>query len=159
MSNSDSPETLLRLKNSPIALEDCGLTATALLLGDRWTLLLLRSLFYGVRRFADIKADIAIPSSTLSDRLKRLIDNDLLEEHPYRDGSSRTRHEYVLTPEGESLQIVLMTLMSWGDQHLRQQSSKLTMVSKNTGTRVNVAFVDEAGTVLEPDDIEFRISQ
>ncbi len=132
-------------------------SATAELLGDRWTLLILRSVFYGVRRFADIKADISIPGSTLSARIKRLVDAGLLEEHPYRDGTARTRYEYFLTDAGKSLQLVLIALMDWGDKHLRDQPSELVTIARDSGEELTLAFVDKKGHAVAPDQIDFRM--
>lgn len=157
MSNSDSKAPVLRLTRSPIALEDCGLSATAELIGDRWTLLILRSVFYGVRRFADIKDDISVPGSTLSSRIKRLVEEGVLEERSYRDGSARARNEYHLTAVGESLQTVLMTLMAWGDTNLRHKPSKLAVVSKATGADLTLAFVDESGQAVAEEDVDFAL--
>ncbi|MEM1435018.1 MAG: helix-turn-helix domain-containing protein [Pseudomonadota bacterium] len=157
MSNTDSESKLPRAARSPIALEDCGLSATAELLGDRWTLLILRSVFYGVRRFADIKEDIAVPGSTLSSRIRRLLDAGLLEEHPYRDGNARTRNEYCLTPAGESLQTVLMALMAWGDRYLRNEPSKLAAVTRNGREELRLAFVDKTGRAVDAADIDFAL--
>ena len=158
MSNTGAQSALPTIASSPIALDDCGLTAVASLLGDRWTLLVLRSVFYGVRRFADIKADTGAPGSSLSTRLKRLVASGLLEERPYQDGAARTRNEYHLTPRAESLQMVLMVLMQWGDQHLREAPSQLEVVSLKTGEFLRLAWVDDQGREVLPDDTTYRLS-
>lgn len=157
MSNTELGVVATRMTRSPIALKDCGLSATAELIGDRWTLLVLRSIFYGVRRFADIKEDISVPGSTLSSRIKRLVDANVLEERSYRDGSARTRNEYYLTEVGERLQNVLMTLMEWGDRNLRQEPSKLVAVSKVSGDELRLAFVDRQGQAVSADDVDFVV--
>ena len=157
MSNPDTPGESARLTRSPINLEDCGLSATAELIGDRWTLLVLRSIFYGVCRFADIKADIGIPGSTLSNRLRMLIDAGLLDEHPYRDGNARSRVEYRLTPEGQTLRNVLMAMMNWGDRNLRRKEAMLRVVSKTTGEELELGWVDKRGRRVDAADIDYVI--
>lgn len=159
MSNSDKNNNSVRPVRSPVELKDCGLSATAELIGDRWTLLVLRSVFYGVCRFADIKADIAVPGSTLSNRLRRLVDAGLLDELPYRDGSARTRIEYGLTPAGETLRVVLMAMMDWGDKNLRRAPSQLRVVSRVTGEELELSYVDKSGRRVEREDIDFMIRQ
>lgn len=148
---------MTRISKSPVALESCGLAATAKLLGDRWTLLILRSVFYGVRRFADIKTDIAVPGSTLSARLKKLIDAGLLEERSYRDGNARTRKEYGLSPAGESLKMILVALMDWGDEHLRKGPAQLIPVARSTGQELEIAFVDRRGRAVNVENVDFKL--
>lgn len=157
MSNSAQAESKPRVDRSPVALSDCGLSAATEIIGDRWSLLILRSIFYGVSRFADIKSDIKIPGSTLSTRLKALLEAGLLQEHPYRDGMARTRVEYEPTPKGETLRPLFMALMAWGDEQLRGKQSKLVTVNKETGEALRLGFVDQTGREVEQENIDYRI--
>jgi DNA-binding HxlR family transcriptional regulator len=84
--------------------------------GERWTLLILREAFFGVRRFGQLARNLQIPRPTLSSRLRTLVDNGLLERVPYaRDPD---RHEYRLTDSGRDLFSAIVVLMQWGDQHM-----------------------------------------
>ncbi len=157
MSNPDAESTPSVRPRSPVALEDCGLAAAAELIGDRWTLLVLRSIFYGVCRFADIKADIGVPGSTLSSRLKQLVSWGLLEELPYREGGARTRSEYHLTTAGEELRIALLAMMSWGDQYLRHDASRLVAVSRTSGEELKLAYVDGDGHEVDRSELDFAL--
>jgi DNA-binding HxlR family transcriptional regulator len=76
-------------------------------------MLVLRDCFFGVRRFADLRAHLDIPRAVLSDRLATLVDAGILERHPYAPG----RDEYVLTDAGLDLWPALFTLARWGDEH------------------------------------------
>jgi DNA-binding HxlR family transcriptional regulator len=91
--------------------QTCSLARTLEVVGERWTLLILRDAFYGVRRFSDF-ATIGIPRAVLTDRLNGLVDAGLLS----RVGEGRRAH-YELTPKGISLWPTVYTLMAWGDEH------------------------------------------
>jgi DNA-binding HxlR family transcriptional regulator len=86
------------------------------LIGEKWTLLILREAFFGVRRFGRLAHNLGIPRPTLSARLRGLVDAGLLERVPY--AAAQDRHEYRLTQEGIELFPAIVTLMRWGDQHL-----------------------------------------
>jgi DNA-binding HxlR family transcriptional regulator len=86
------------------------------LVGERWTLLILREAFFGVQRFGQLARNLNIPRPTLSSRLRMLVDVGLLDRVPYsRDPE---RHEYRLTDSGRELFGAIVVLMRWGDKHL-----------------------------------------
>lgn len=82
--------------------------------GDRWSLLVIRDAFLGVRRFDDFAKDLGIARNILSDRLERLVAAGVLETRPYEDRPPR--HEYLLTAKGKDLLDVLLALWRWGDR-------------------------------------------
>ncbi|SES33955.1 transcriptional regulator, HxlR family [Lentzea xinjiangensis] len=84
------------------------------LVGERWTLLVLREAFFGVRRYGQFARNLAIPRPTLSARLKTLVDAGLLQRVPYAED----RDEYRLTRAGLELFPAIVILMKWGDSHL-----------------------------------------
>jgi DNA-binding HxlR family transcriptional regulator len=86
------------------------------LVGERWTLLILREAFFGVRRFGQLARNLNIPRPTLSSRLRMLVDVGLLERVPY--SREPERHEYRLTAAGRDLFGAVVALMRWGDEHL-----------------------------------------
>lgn len=94
--------------------ELCTLSLPAALLGERWTLLLLRQAFLGTRRFEDFQSAMDISRSVLTERLATFVDEGILRRVPYKD--SRTRYEYRLTEKGLDLYPVLMALRKWGDK-------------------------------------------
>ncbi len=135
------------IRKSPVPLEQCGAALAFDIVSDRWTWLILREMFYGVGRFADIQDEIGIPKSVLSGRLSQMIENGLVEKEPYRDGSARTRHAYVLTQKGRELTPVILALMQWGDKHLKDGKRALDITDKRTGTPLKVAIVPEGGAL------------
>ena len=85
------------------------------LVGERWTLLILREAFFGVRRFGQLARNLNIPRPTLSSRLRALVDAGLLERVQY--AKDPDRHEYRLTDAGRDLFPAIVALMRWGDAH------------------------------------------
>jgi len=96
------------------ATDHCSIARTLEAVGDRWTLLILRDLFRGVRRFERLQQDLGIARNLLTDRLRRLEDADIVERTPYQDRP--LRHEYHLTDRGRDLSPALVALMTWGDR-------------------------------------------
>ena len=92
--------------------QDCAPARALEVLGERWTLLVLRDCFFGVRRFGDLRAHLDIPRAVLADRLATLVDAGVLERRPYAPG----RDEYVLTADGLDLWPALFTLARWSDR-------------------------------------------
>jgi DNA-binding HxlR family transcriptional regulator len=104
-----TPELRLRFEADSVA-------RTLALVGDHWTLMILREAFFGVRRFGQMARNLGIPRPTLSARLRTMVDAGLLERVPYT--SEPVRHEYVLTDAGRDLFPATVLLMRWGDRHL-----------------------------------------
>src|SRR5437773_2052612 len=95
----------------------CSVARTVEVLGDRWTLLVLRDIFNGIRRFADLSAHLGIARDVLTKRLGALVGEGLIQRVPYREPGARTRYEYRLTDAGRELRPVLLALLEWGDRH------------------------------------------
>jgi DNA-binding HxlR family transcriptional regulator len=93
-----------------------SVSRTLELVGEKWTLLILREAFFGVRRYGQLARNLGIPRPTLSGRLRTLVDAGLLERVPY--ATDPDRHEYRLTQAGTDLFPSIVTLMRWGDTHL-----------------------------------------
>lgn len=146
MSNSAS-ETPVR-RRAPVPLEDCGMALAAEILGDRWSLLILREAFYGVTRYDDIREDLAAPRSMLTDRLGKLVDRGLLDRRPYREPGSRTREAYVLTDAGKALALTLLALMQWGDEHIRDDPPRIGITDRASGEAVRVELVNASGAIV-----------
>ncbi len=142
MSNSSFPESVRR---APVTLDDCGLAAASDLLGDRWTLLVIREAFYGVARFDDLAADLGAPRAALSDRLRALCEAGVLEKVAYREPGRRERHEYRLTACGRDLALPLLGLMAWGDRWLRRQPPGATAIDADVGRPLQLALLDPDG--------------
>ena len=94
----------------------CSIARALGILGDRWTLLIIREAFSGVRRFDDFRKHLDIARNVLTERLQRLVDAGVLVQHQYQDNPPRS--EYRLTEAGRDLQPTLIGLMQWGDRWL-----------------------------------------
>lgn len=95
---------------------DCSIAATLGVIGDRWSLLILRDAFRGIRRFDALAENLGVARNLLAERLVRLVDHGILEKVAYQERP--TRHEYRLTAKGRDLSAALVALMKWGDLHL-----------------------------------------
>ena len=93
--------------------QSCSLARSLEVVGERWTLLILRDLFFGVRRFGELQAHLDIPRAVLSARLATLVEHGLVERRPYRPG----RDELLLTACAVELWPAVFALLRWGDRH------------------------------------------
>jgi DNA-binding HxlR family transcriptional regulator len=103
-------------RSSAHAIGPCPIGRAADLLGDRWTLLVLREATIGVRRFDEFRERLGIADNILSSRLRRLVEHGVLTKMPYQDGR-RERFEYRLTQAGAALAPTLQALAEWGDEY------------------------------------------
>ncbi len=101
---------------SEIGSEYCSVARTVSIVGDRWTLLILRDCFLGVRRFEAFQEKLGITRPILADRLRKLVSAGVLAKIPYQERP--LRHEYRLTEKGLSLYPIIVGLAHWGDTHL-----------------------------------------
>jgi DNA-binding HxlR family transcriptional regulator len=98
---------------SEIGDQDCSVARTLSVIGDRWTMLVLREAFMRTRRFDDFQRNTGAPRPVLADRLRVLVDHGVLERRPY--GNHPDRFEYRLTDKGLDLYPVIVSLLTWGD--------------------------------------------
>lgn len=94
---------------------NCSIARTLELVGERWTFLVLRDVFLGVRRFDAIQRDLGVARNVLATRLERLVAEGILEKRPYQQRPPR--HEYGLTEKGLDLWPIVVELLRWGDRH------------------------------------------
>jgi DNA-binding HxlR family transcriptional regulator len=97
--------------------QNCTIGAALAIVGEKWTFLVLREAFNGVRRFDDIRRRTGAPRQILSERLARLVEQDLLRKVPYREPGQRARSEYRLTEKGLALYPLIVALLEWGDTY------------------------------------------
>jgi DNA-binding HxlR family transcriptional regulator len=146
------------VRRSPVSLADCNLSRSFELIGDRWTLLILRSALHGLRRFDDFQADTDIPRTVLSNRLAGLVETGIMKRRNYREEGQRTRVEYPLTEMGQALALPFMAMTQWGDKYLGEGQMPLTLHSKSSGERLSVAYVDAKGKRVKNTDVEAVIA-
>lgn len=124
----------------------CSVAATLAIVGERWTLLVLREAFYGVRRFDDFQRHLGVARNMLTDRLATLVEHGLLTRTPYREHGRRERHEYRLTPSGRELLPAVLALMQWGDAHLAGPAGPpVTVTHRGCGASVHAELVCASG--------------
>lgn len=104
------------MKWNDLSSENCSLARALAVVGDRWTLLVLREAFLKTRRFEDFQSRLGIARRVLTERLAGLVDNGVLEKIPYQQRP--VRYDYRLTDKGLALYPVILSLVHWGDVHL-----------------------------------------
>ncbi|MDX6212970.1 MAG: hypothetical protein QOF82_2057 [Frankiales bacterium] len=121
------------------------------IVGERWTLLVVREVALGVRRFDELQSATGAPRTVLADRLKRLVDAGVLHLRPYQNPGSRPRQEYTLSPAGTDLLPVLSALSDWGERHLAAGSvPDVAYCHSGCGHRLTARLVCECGEQVEP---------
>jgi DNA-binding HxlR family transcriptional regulator len=136
--------------------ENCSLARTLAVVGDRWTLLILRDCFLRVRRFEDFEASLKIARRVLAERLALLVEEGILVKQPYQERP--VRYEYRLTEKGLELYPALISLVHWGDKHYAGKSGPPLMhrhVSCGHDFR-SVLTCSECRETLDPRAVEVR---
>jgi DNA-binding HxlR family transcriptional regulator len=139
-------------QRTPIDPSTCTIIGTIEALGDVWSILVLREVFLGVRRFNDIQADLGISRSVLTDRLARLVDLGVVRPVPYQEPGDRLRHEYRPTRKGVGLLPLLVALKRWGDEYLNDGGQTVRITDRNSGEEVGLEFRSASGKRVEPND-------
>ena len=100
------------------SVDNCTIGRAMGILGEKWTVVVLRDVFNGIRRFDDMRERAGIPRQVLANRLALLVEQGILRREPYREPGARLRHEYRLTDKGLDLYPVLVAVREWGDRYL-----------------------------------------
>ena len=132
---------------------NCSIANALDLIGEWWTLLILREAFFGTRRFEDFQQHLGIARNILTARLRKLCDSGILERVPIKEGAKR--HEYKLTQMGRDLQPTLIALTQWGDRWLHQANgAPVKFIERASGEEIaEVSVQTKAGQKLEPRDM------
>ena len=132
----------------------CAIARSLGVLGERWTLLILREASLGATRFAQFKDALGVASDVLTDRLATLVEYGVLTKEPYQDEGSRSRFEYRLTPAGAELQVVLGALQQWGDEHLPWHEGPTILRRDRRNDRpIHIGYVDDRGREVAPENV------
>jgi DNA-binding HxlR family transcriptional regulator len=135
--------------------QNCSIARTLELIGERWTILVLREAFLGTRRFDDIQRNLGIARNVLQTRLERLVGVGILSREPYQDRP--TRHEYRLTSKGVDLWPVVVALLKWGDRHAAPAGPPVVLEHRECGGEVDDRRrCARCGADLEASDVEAR---
>ncbi|MFI9812818.1 winged helix-turn-helix transcriptional regulator [Saccharothrix variisporea] len=133
----------------------CSVARTSGLIGDPWTLLVLRDLFLGLTRFDELHRDLGVATNVLSDRLDRLMSAGLVERKPYQRNPVRYRYE--LTEPGKELYGVVLSLLAWGDRYMAVDGAPMELVHRDCGELTTpLVTCDNCGGELHVDDVEVR---
>ena len=121
----------------------CSIAGVLDALGDRWAVLILRDLSLGLSKYEDLRKSTGVTNATLSDRLRHLEENELIERRLYQTGPER--YEYLLTRKGSEVMLVIQALLQVGDKWAiaGEAGPPLKFVNRNTGRAVKLALVEE----------------
>jgi DNA-binding HxlR family transcriptional regulator len=121
----------------------CSIARTLEVLGERWTLLVIRDVFNGRRRFDQIQDNLGVARNVLSTRLAWLVDEGILEKRPYQERPPR--YEYFLTEKGLDLWPVMISLLHWGDRYLSEDDGPPMLIRH----KVCGGIIDDRGYCTE----------
>ena len=142
---------LERVLNRDYEGQNCSIARALEIVGERWTLLIIRDAFLGLCRFEQFQESLGIARNVLTDRLNRLVDEGVLERVRYSERPER--YEYRLTRKGRELNIALAALQQWGDRHLSGKPP--TLLRRKTDRKpVVAALVPKGAATLRVDEIE-----
>ena len=131
--------------------QNCSIARALEVVGERWTLLIVRDVFLGLRRFDELQQSLGIARNVLADRLNRLVEEGVLERVRYSDRPER--YEYRLTAMGRELNIALTGLRQWGDKYLTEKPPRL-LRRKADRKPVVAALVPKGTPRLRPEEVE-----
>jgi DNA-binding HxlR family transcriptional regulator len=131
--------------------QNCSIARALEVVGERWTLLIIRDVFLGLRKFDEIHESLGIARNVLTDRLNRLVEEGILERVRYSERPER--YEYRLTRKGRELDIALAGLRQWGDKYLSEKPPRL-LRRKADRKPVVAALVAKGADVLRPEEVE-----
>lgn len=123
---------------APGASDDLWAADVARLVGDHWSILTVRALFRGIRRFDDLHDDLGISRAVLTDRLKKLVEAGVVERVPYQQHP--VRYDYRLTPMGLELSPMIVALLRWGSKWVGGNATGTVLIHKQCGTELEQGF-------------------
>jgi DNA-binding HxlR family transcriptional regulator len=132
--------------------QNCSIARTLELVGERWTVLVLRDVFLGIRRFDAIQRDLGVARNVLAARLDRLLAEDVLQKVPYQERPPR--YEYRLTEKGLDLWPVIVELLRWGDRYAAPAGPPVVLRHRDCGGLMDERRICEScGKPLHPRDV------
>jgi DNA-binding HxlR family transcriptional regulator len=131
--------------------QNCSIARALELVGERWTLLIIRDAFLGLRRFDEFQKSLGVARNVLADRLTRLVAEGILERSAYSERPPR--FEYRLSEKGRELAVPLLALMQWGDRHLSPKPPRVAR-RRSDGSRIRAALVAGDNEPVGPAEIE-----
>ncbi|GLP68826.1 putative HTH-type transcriptional regulator [Streptomyces sp. TUS-ST3] len=134
---------------------NCSIARTLEVVGEKWTILILREVWYGSSRFGDFERVLGCPRNLLATRLRMLVEEGILATETYKEPGSRSRPKYVITPKGMDLLPAVMGLLQWGDRYRADPEGPAVLARhRECGGHVDVGIRCERGHPVEVKDIE-----
>ena len=134
---------------------NCPVVRTLNVIGEKWSLLIVRNAMRGDTRFSEFRDNLGAPSDILTARLATLVEAGVLEKRAYREPGSRERSSYHLTPAGEGLRIVIAAMKQWTDEfNPTPGTSTLRLVDPTDGAPLGLAYVDAEGGIRSMSVVE-----
>lgn len=145
---------------------NCSIGRTLEIVGEKWTILILREVWYGSSRFGDFERVLKCPRNLLAARLRMLVEEGILATETYQEPGSRSRPKYVITRKGMDLVPAVLGLLQWGDRYRADPEGPAVLaLHRECGARAGVEIRCEHGHPMEAGDIEsvpgpaFRLRQ
>ncbi|WP_246090348.1 winged helix-turn-helix transcriptional regulator [Nonomuraea deserti] len=134
---------------------ECPVARTVDVIGDRWSLLIIRDAFDGIRRFSELQRNLGLAKNILASRLRELVAQGILTMGPATDGSAY--HEYTLTAKGRELFAVIVALRTWGETHLFEgDEPRSALLDVKNELPVRLQVTNAAGEPISSDDAFVR---
>ncbi|MEV5850430.1 helix-turn-helix domain-containing protein [Streptomyces sp. NPDC051985] len=136
-------------------MSNCSIARTLEVVGEKWTILILREVWYGSSRFSDFERVLGCPRNLLATRLRMLVEEGILATETYQEPGSRSRPMYVITPKGMDLVPAVMGILQWGDRYLADPEGPAVLARhRECGARVDVQVRCGQGHSVRAEDIE-----
>lgn len=136
-------------------IRPCSVARTLQIIGDRWSFLIIREFFYGVRRFDEFQTRLGIATNILSVRLKRLVEQGIAQREPYQNAP--TRYEYRLTEKGLNLYNIMLVMMAWGDKWIFDNKPPLLLTHTTCKHDFHAIIIcDKCNKILDPRQMGYR---
>ena len=128
------------MKRTSFDAMNCSVARTLDIVGDAWTLLIVRDALFAPLRFDDLQRSLGIPRTTLTNRLASLVEHDVLERRDYQ--AAPVRQEYVITAKGRALHPVIVSMLQWGDEWSSLEQPPVTLIDADTGDDIEPVYID-----------------
>jgi DNA-binding HxlR family transcriptional regulator len=134
----------------------CQVVRTLNIVGEKWSLLIVRNALRGQTRFSEFRDQLGVPTDILAARLATLVSAGILEKLSYREAGSRERSSYHLTEAGRALNIVIAAMIQWGDEYNPSPHGRASLVvDSQNSDRVELEFVSETRSPVPSGDVAF----
>lgn len=144
------------MKLADIGNQPCSVARTLSVIGDTWSMMIIRNAFLGIRRFDDFQKNLGVTRHILTDRLNTLVQEQILYKAPYTE--TQKRFEYRLTQKGLDLYPIIMSLVQWGDTYMDQgQGAPLEFIHESCGAKFHpVTVCSECREPLNPKHVKVQ---